>query len=63
MRRGGEAVLGPMPSVKITVARSRKHLTMRIRDEGGGVPPGELGWCPERSFQEPSARTCLLAFR
>ncbi|CEH12551.1 Dehydrogenase kinase [Ceraceosorus bombacis] len=55
IRRGGEAALGPMPSVKITVARSRKHLTMRIRDEGGGVPPAHFSKIFEYTFTTASS--------
>lgn len=33
---------GELPDVKITIARSRRHLTMRIRDQGGGIPPADL---------------------
>ena len=41
---------GDVPPVRITIARSRKHLTMRIRDEGGGISPRAC-WRVESSLR------------
>ncbi len=34
--------LEPMPKVKVSISRSRNHLSMRIRDQGGGISPKNL---------------------
>lgn len=32
----------PMPPVKVTIAKSKNHLSIRVRDQGGGISPKNL---------------------
>ncbi|KDN53105.1 alpha-ketoacid dehydrogenase kinase [Tilletiaria anomala UBC 951] len=32
----------PMPPIKVSISKSRNHLSMRIRDQGGGISPKNL---------------------
>ena len=42
--------LQPMPPVKVSISRSKNYLSMRIRDQGGGISPKNLPYIFSYAF-------------